>query len=272
MTVPSDPAELADCHRIAAAAVAEAREIFLDHVGAAPTLVKGKGDFATEADLAIESLLRERLAGDTGIPVYGEEGGGDFDADACWVVDPIDGTSNYSSGNPNCAILVALIRSGQPVVALTEMPLLNLSVSAIEGQAVMCNGTALPPLGAEGAGAHASAQVGVGSVGSDDRVRFPATTRLALIGGLANTELRPRISGSVGVDLAFVALGIYQAAVSFSPHVWDNAAGVLIARSAGATATDVGGRPWSPASAGAIVGTPAAHNTALRTMMHVANQ
>lgn len=246
--------------------------MFLDHVGAAPALMKGKGDFATEADLAIEALLRERLGGATGIPVYGEEGGGDFNAEACWVVDPIDGTSNYSSGNPNCAILVSLIRGGQPVMAFTEMPLLNLSVSAVEGQPVVCNGTALPPLGSGGAGTHAAAQVGVGSVGSDDRVRFPASTRLALIGELAKTELRPRISGSVGVDLAFVALGIYRAAVSFSPHVWDNAAGVLIARSAGAAATDMDGRPWSPGSAGAIVGTPAAHETALRTMLHVANQ
>lgn len=271
MTDTVNLAELAEYHRLAAAAVADAREVFLDHVGAAPALMKGKGDFATEADLAIEALLRERLGGATGIPVYGEEGGGDFNADACWVVDPIDGTSNYSSGNPNCAILVSLIRGGQPVVALTEMPLLHLSVSAIEGQPVVCNGKPLPPLDADGAGTHAAAQVGVGSVGSDDRVRFPASTRLALIGELAKTELRPRISGSVGVDLAFVALGIYRAAVSFSPHVWDNAAGVLIARSAGATVTDVDGGNWSAGSAGAIVGTPAAHDTALRTMLHVAN-
>lgn len=269
---PADSADLAGYHRIAADAVAEARGIFLNHVGAAPSLMKGKGDFATEADLAIEALLRERLGAATGIPVYGEEGGGDFNAEACWVVDPIDGTSNYSSGNPNCAILVSLIRGGQPVVAFTEMPMLRLSVSAVAGQPVMCNGETLPPLGADGAGTYAAAQVGVGSVGSDDRVRFPAATRLQLIGELAKTQLRPRISGSVGVDLAFVALGIYQAAVSFSPHIWDNAAGVLISRSAGAVVTDVDGHPWGAGSAGAIVGTTAAHQTALRTMLHVASQ
>lgn len=265
-------ADLADYHRIAAAAVDEAREVFVDHVGAAPALMKGKGDFATEADLAIEKLLRKRLEEATGIPVYGEEGGGDFNPEKCWVVDPIDGTSNYSSGNPNCAILVSLIQGGQPVVAVTDMPLLHLSVSAIDGEPVVCNGRELPRLGANGAGTHVAAQIGIGSVGSADKVRFPAATRLGLIGGLAQTELRPRISGSVGVDLAFVALGIYKAAVSFSPHVWDNAAGVLLARSAGATVTDVYGNEWIAGSAGAIVGSAAAHATALRTMMHVANQ
>ena len=81
--------------------------------------------------------------------------------------------------------------------------------------------------------------------------------------------MRPRISGSVGVDLAFVALGIYQAAVSFSPHIWDNAAGVLLARSAGAVVTDTEGGPWTLDSTGAIVGTPAAHATVLSTMLQV---
>lgn len=245
-------------------AVAEARELFTSHLGAAPALVKGAGDFATAADLAIEELLRERLTAATGIDVYGEEHGGELNLDACWVADPIDGTSNYSSGNPNCAILVSLILDGQPAVAITDAPLLNMHIEAVAGGPVVCNGAALPPVGAATA---AAAQVGVGSVGSADRQRVPAPARLELIGRLAETNLRPRISGSVGVDLAFVAQGIYRAAVSFSPHVWDNAAGVLLARSAGAVATDLDGNDWQVGSVGAIVGTREAHATVLSTMM-----
>lgn len=253
---------------VALEAVAQAREVLLAHRGAAPALFKGKGDFATEADLAIEALLREHLRRETGINVFGEENGGEFTPEACWVLDPIDGTSNYSAGNPNCAILVSLVLEGQPVVAVVDMPLLGLHVSACAGGPVVCNGEVLPPLEDTG-GQGRAAQVGVGSVGSDDRVRFPAPLRLALIGLLADGPLRPRISGSVGVDLAFVALGIYRAAVSFSPYVWDNAAGVLLARCAGAKVTDVDGGPWTPESVGAIVGAPSAHETVLSSMLHI---
>lgn len=262
----ADPAVLRAYRDAAVAAVAEAREIFVERVGATPALMKGPGDFATQADLDIEALLAERLTAETGIPVFGEERGGEFTPEACWVLDPIDGTSNYSSGNPNCAILVCLVLEGEPVVAVTDMPLLGLSVSAVAGEPVVCNGEELPKVGAETAAAE---QIGVGSVGSDDRLRFPAETRLRLIGALAKTPLRPRITGSVGVDLAFVALGMFQAAVSFSPHIWDNAAGVLLARCAGATVTDPSGEPWTVHSAGAIAGTPAAHETALSTMLAV---
>ena len=260
-------AQLARYAAAAEAAVDEARGIFVSHLGAAPALAKGKGDFATQADLEIEALLRERLAQSTGIDVYGEEHGGQLNPKACWVVDPIDGTSNYSSGNPNCAILVSLIVDGQPVVAVTDLPLFGMRVAAEAGRALRLNGEELPPL--SGVNPPAAAQVGVGSVGSDDRQQFSARIRLELIGQLAETGLRPRISGSVGVDLAFAALGIYRAAVSFSPHVWDNAAGVLLARSAGAAVTDAAGRDWELGSVGVIAGSPGAHRSVADTMNRV---
>lgn len=251
---------------VAESAVDAAREVFVGHLGAAPALYKGPGDFATAADLAVEKLLRDRLESETGVPVFGEEQGGDFNPQACWVVDPIDGTSNYSSGNPNCAILVALLVGGQPVVAVTDAPLLGMRLTAVDGAPVMLNGEALPPVGQDSAAAE---QVGVGSLASDDRQRFPSQLRLRLAGALAGTNLRPRISGSVGVDLAFVAQGIYQAAVSFSPYVWDNAAGVLLARCAGARATAADGTEWTPGKAGAVVGTASAHERVLEAIRGV---
>ncbi|WP_288831278.1 inositol monophosphatase family protein [uncultured Corynebacterium sp.] len=253
---------------IAEEIVAEARELFVSHLGAAPALFKGGGDFATEADVAIETLLRRKLTAATGIPVYGEEQGGNLNNEACWVVDPIDGTSNYSSGNPNCSILVSLLHRGQPVVAITEIPLLNMHLTAIEGEPVHLNGRALPRLRQD---SHAAAQVGVGSVRSPNSQRYPADLRLDVMATLSETNLRPRISGSVGVDFAFVAQGIYQAAVSFSPHLWDNSAGILLARSAGAVVTGPDGEPWTMRSIGAIAGTARAHRVALSTMKSVAS-
>ena len=252
---------------IAEEIVDDAREIFVSHLGAAPALFKGGGDFATEADVAIETLLRERLTEATGIPVYGEEQGGELNADACWVVDPIDGTSNYSSGNPNCSILVSLIQHGQPVVAITDIPLMNMRLTGIAGGQVHLNGTPLPPLGEN---SRSAAQVGIGSMRSPDSQRFPAGVRLEIMSTLSDTNLRPRISGSVGVDFAFVAQGIYQAAVSFSPHLWDNSAGICLARCAGAVVTGPDGEPWTMDSIGAIAGTRRAHGIALSTMKSIA--
>ncbi len=250
--------------QVASGAVDEAREIFVSHLGAAPALRKGPGNFATEADLRIEQLLRDRLTQATGISVFGEERGGHLDPEACWVVDPIDGTSNYSVGNPNCAILVSLILGGQPVVAVTDAPLLNMRLTATEAAPVELNGEVLPPVGQHEAAAE---QVGLGSLGSAGGQRYPEEVRLRIAAGLPRERLRPRISGSVGVDLAFVAQGIFQAAVNFSPYVWDNAAGVLLARSAGAEVTAADGSPWAPGKVGVIAGTPTAHGKVLRTMI-----
>lgn len=251
---------------LAQQAVDEAAVVFRSKVGAAPALMKDKGDFATEADLEIEALLRSRLTRETGLPVFGEEAGGDLNAEVCWVLDPIDGTSNYSCGNPQCAILVSLLVEGQPVVAITDMPLLGKRLTALDSQPVMLNGQPLPPVAHDGDRFSSAAQVGVASIGSDDRDRFPAQQRLAFVGALVDTALRPRMTGSVGIDLAYVSLGIFQAAVSFSPHVWDNAAGVLLARCAGAVVTDVDGNPWKLGAVGAIAGTRAAHALALQAV------
>ncbi|WIM66928.1 inositol monophosphatase [Corynebacterium breve] len=248
--------------------IREASEMFVAGVGAAPVLYKKHGDFATEADLNIEKMIRRRLEAETGIPVFGEEQGGTFEPDACWIIDPIDGTTNYAAGNPNCAILLSLIVNNEPVVAITDMPLMNMTMSTTVGQPVILNGKELPPLVDEPS---SNALVGVGSVGSPDSQRFPARYRLKLIGWLSDTDLRPRITGSVGVDLAFVAQGVFSAALSFSPHVWDNSAGVLLARNAGAKVTDGLGGEWHPTSLGVIAAPPKAHATVMDTIAEITN-
>ena len=106
---PSDAEERARRVEVAfaEAAVDQVEPIFRSGLGAQPARFKGQGDFATEVDLVIEQQLRDILTQMTGIPVYGEESGGSV-LDTVWVVDPIDGTANYSAGNPMAGILVAL--------------------------------------------------------------------------------------------------------------------------------------------------------------------
>lgn len=260
------PDELSTYLAVAEEAADIARQQFVEGIGAAPALHKGCNDFATEVDLQIETSLREHLTASTDFPVLGEEKGGQKLGDVLWVVDPIDGTANFSSGNPNCAVLISLVVDGQPVATVTDVPMLNMRLTGTDGSCVTLNGRQLPRITDVDP---ASNQVGVGAVGTDDSSRVPPDSRLRLIKALEYSNMRPRISGSVGLDLAFVAQGIYEAAVSFSPFPWDNASGVLLARCAGAVVTDVDGEPWQLGSLGVIAGSPAVHESVLRTMKSI---
>lgn len=262
----TDPGRLL---KVAEAAVAEAERMFIGGLGADPFESKPAGDFATEVDLAIEQHLRRRLTEATGIPVLGEEAGGSVHQKQVWVVDPIDGTTNYAAGNPMCSILVSLLIEGQPVVAVTAIPMLGRRLSAHTGSPLFVDGAAVTPLHDRD---KRVAQIGFSSVASPTNSRFPSSVRQGLLSKLAETYLRPRITGSVGVDLAFTAQGIFGGAVSFSPNVWDNAAGVMLIRAAGGVVTDIGGKPWCPDSTGVVAGNPEAHAAILDTMAKILNR
>lgn len=252
---------------IAEAVVDDCERVFLEGLGSAERIAKGRGDFATSADVQIELMLRRELTNLTGIAVYGEEGGGSLAEDAVWVVDPIDGTSNYAAGSPMCAILVSLLHHGQPIVALCALPALGKRLTCFAGSPLLVNGKPQQPLATP---APELMHVGFGSLIAGGSHALDSTLRLQLLGALGQEYTRLRLTGSVGVDLAFAALGIFGAAVTFSPFTWDNAAGVLLAQAAGLTVTDLAGKPWSVGATGVIAGSKAVHAGILSTIKHIA--
>ncbi|HHU44101.1 MAG TPA: inositol monophosphatase family protein [Actinomycetales bacterium] len=243
---------------MAEAAVDEVEALFTSGLGADPLITKARGDFATEVDLAIERRLRELLQHFTGFPVYGEEYGGsgaDPLQDTVWVVDPIDGTTNYAAGFPMCAILVALLHKGEPVVALASMPLLCMRVTATLGGGTRVNGREVhmdPKSGRP-------VSIAFGSVIARRDGTFPRPWRQLLLAQVGERYRTIRISGSVGVDLATTAAGSFGGTVTFSPHVWDNAVGVLLIREAGGVVTDLAGEEWHTGSLGVLAGTEEVH-------------
>lgn len=240
--------DLRELYHIAEAVMDDAEKVFRAGLGAAPVHTKPDGDFATEIDLVIEQRLRTALTALTGIAVFGEEFGGQITADdAVWVVDPIDGTANYACANPMCAILISLIVEREPVVALTSVPMVHQRFGAFRGSPLFVNGTAHTPTWR---GPH------VGCSADDEE----------LLAAVKDTPLRPRITGSVGTDLAFAAAGVFSAAVSISPYVWDNAAGALLCQAAGAVLTDRAGNPWTLGAEGMMVGSPTAHDSILHSL------
>jgi myo-inositol-1(or 4)-monophosphatase len=231
----------------------------------ADSAVQKKGnDFATEVDLAIERQVVEALNARTGIEVHGEEfGGADVDSPLVWVLDPIDGTINYAAGSPMAAILLGLVRDGEPVAGLTWVPFTGERFTGIVGKPLRSNGVEQPRLQAAKL---ADAIVGVSTFNVDSRGRVPGRYRLAVIENLSRTCSRMRMHGATGIDLAYTAAGILGGAISFGAHVWDHAAGVALVRAAGGIVTDLDGRAWTTKSRSALVAAPGVHGELLELL------
>ncbi len=250
--------------RCAVSAVDRAGKMFIRGVGAQPRLFKAPGDFATDVDLEIERYLREELTASTSLPVIGEEVGGTETGSPYWVVDPVDGTTNFSVGHPLSAILVALVDNQQPVVSVVAIPSLRMTLTAWKGSGIFLNDAPWTPYPD-----HPDVK---GLIAVPTAGRVEPSFYSELLHALDARGYRVRVSGSVGVDLAFCALGIHSAAYSASRHVWDNAAGVLLCREAGRVVTTKDGGQWTVASGAVIVGTPSAHHDVVSSITSICGE
>jgi myo-inositol-1(or 4)-monophosphatase len=234
----------------------------------AQSAVQKKGnDFATEVDLALERQVVAALEAATGIGVHGEEfGGADLSDPLVWVLDPIDGTFNYAAGSPMAAILLGLLRDGEPVAGLTWLPFTGQRYTAVHGGPVRLDGVAQPPLGRADL---ADSVLGIGTFNADWGGRYPGRYRLAVFTELTRICGKMRMHGSTGIDMAFVGAGILGAAISFGHHIWDHAAGVALVRAAGGTVTDLAGEPWTVASRSALAAAPGAHEQIMEILHRV---
>ena len=214
-------------------------------------------DFATEVDLAIERQVVKALEEATGIGVHGEEfGGAPIDSHLVWVLDPIDGTFNYAAGLPTAAILLGLLRDGEPVAGLTWLPFVDQRYTAIAGGPLHANGVAQPALKTAPL---SDSIIGVGTFNVDSRGTYPGRYRMAVLEQLSRRCSRIRMHGSTGMDLAYAGAGVLGGAISFGHHVWDHAAGVALVRAAGGVVTDLAGADWTPTSRSALAGEPGVH-------------
>jgi myo-inositol-1(or 4)-monophosphatase len=244
-----------------------AADQFLSGHGAESAVSKKGNDFATEIDLAIERQVVEKLVAATGIEVHGEEfGGAEIHSPLVWVLDPIDGTFNYAAGSPLAAMLLGLLRDGEPVAGLTWLPFLRQRFTATAAGPLIINGVAQPPLQSAEL---ADAIIGVGTFNVDWRGRFPGRYRLAVVEHLSRVSSRLRIHGATGLDLAYTAAGVLGGAISFGDHVWDHAAGVALVRAAGGIVTDLAGREWTVGAGSALAGVPGVHGQILEILAEV---
>lgn len=149
-----------------------------------------------------------------------------------WVIDPLDGTSNFTSGLPFWCVSVALTLNGMPVMAVVDAPALNMRVWATAGGGTFAriNGNTSPVTVREPVGLFDESQ---------RQIPLMLTPTTLVTARKAKVSLRQRVLGATALDLAYVALGVAAGSVAVVPHVWDVAAGVLLVREAGGVVLSV---------------------------------
>jgi myo-inositol-1(or 4)-monophosphatase len=217
---------------------------------------KGDRDMATELDFAVERTVRGHLRERTPrVAVLGEEEGvsGDPDAELLWALDPIDGTANLVHGMPLTGVSLGLIHRGRPILGVIDLPFLGVRYWAVEHKGAYAGERRIA---ASRTARLNEAIVAVGDYAVGVDADEKNALRLALNEQLAGRVQRVRMLGSAAIDLAWVADGKLDASMTMSNKPWDTAAGVIIAREAGAVVIDQDGSDHTSSSAATIAAAP----------------
>ena len=203
---------------------------------------KGPADLVSEADLAAQNALRDYLYGETpGFGFLGEEDVADgtrpytLDPDVpTWVVDPLDGTTNYVHDVPAYCVSVGLLFQGEPVVGVIHDPRMGETFSAASALGATLNGRPIrvrdnPNIGSAMLATGFSPDYHKQARSLTMWNRFSAVTRAL------------RRTGSTALNLAYVAAGRYDGYWAFDNFAWDVAAGACLIREAGGIVTDSAG-------------------------------
>jgi len=206
---------------------------------------KGKIDLVTTADIKSEEVLKKGLKELTpDIPVIGEESFSEkekFKSSYCWMVDPLDGTTNFAHNLPWFAISVALLKEKEPILGIIYNPIIDEFFYAIKGEGAYLNEKPIKVSTKEKL------------IDSLLCTGFPVSKILdspdlfiPLFEEFMKRCQGVRRFGSAALDLAYVACGRYEG--FWEPYLkpWDTSAGVLLVKEAGGEVTDYFGNPYHP--------------------------
>lgn len=196
-------------------------------------------DFTTKVDLEAERAILKILKKKT--PTYSiitEEAGVDRRRSPfTWVIDPLDGTTNYSIGNPFFDVSIALLKNDEPILAVVYAPVIDWLFIAQKGQGATVNGLPI----------HVSDkskldQCLMAYCRGNDLVNMKRMNQIFPSISLKSKDLSRMRAGAY--ELALVAAGKLGAYLSPGTKPWDVAAGSLLVREAGGKVTDFAGKEW----------------------------
>ena len=255
-----DPRELAEVLAIAQRAARAASDLLRT---ARPEHIRGKSnakDLVTEWDVRSEEVIREVLA-PTGIAVLGEEKGGTRRGGTHWLVDPIDGTVNFTHGLPLWCVSIALELDGELAVGVVYAPLVEWWFEATRGGGAR-DGTGAP-LHVSECATLSRALLATG---------FPYD--LSRDSNFAEWEHMGRAAmcrrlGAAALDLCLVARGWFDGYWERNLAAWDLAAGALIVVEAGGCVTNPQGGPFDAHSGQAVASNGAIHSELVTELARV---
>lgn len=200
---------------------------------------KGHRNVVTETDVACELLIKDILAQEyPAHAILSEETASATDPSVgwVWVVDPIDGTKNYSIGLPFWCVNIALCCDGQPVLGLTYDPNHDEGFWAVVGEGAFCDDKRIAASDKEDV---FSAVLSM-DLGYDDAL---GSSQLRLLSRIFPAVQGFRITGSAALGMAYAACGRVDLYVHRNISPWDIAPGILLIREAGGIATELDGTP-----------------------------
>ncbi len=224
---------------------------------------KGPGDFVSAADRRAEATLKAELG--HARPDYSflmEESGETINKDVSrrWIVDPLDGTTNFLHGFPHFAISIALEEDGEITAGLIYDPLRDEMFYAAKGQGAFLDEKRLRTSGRENL-SEALISASRPHPGQDDAKTFKR--QLENLRSLSSQIGGGRNLGSATLDLCYVAAGRLDAYVGLSLSPWDMAAGLLIVKEAGGYISDCKGGHNFFETRSIIASCPGLHKTAM---------
>jgi len=198
--------------------------------------IKGYRDLVTETDTEAEAiildLIHERFATHA---ILSEEAGGDEVGDGyTWIVDPLDGTSNYAHHVPIFAVSIGVLAAGEPLIGVIHDPLRDQTFVAEQGSGARLNGK---PLHVSRISRLSNTMASL-DWGHSDNVRRRAMACLQKIAPRCGTV---RALGSAALALGYVAAGWLDAYLNLALKPWDIAAGLLLVAEAGGRCTTMTG-------------------------------
>jgi myo-inositol-1(or 4)-monophosphatase len=225
--------------------------------------LKGPANFVTAADRRAEETLRAELGkARPGYGFLGEEGGRHEGTDGThtWIVDPLDGTTNFLHGIPQFAISIGLERSGAIVAAVIYNPITDELYTAERGKGAFLNDRRLRVAGRRNL-AEAVIACGLPHLGRGD-----LPLGLKELGAVQGQVAGLRRFGAAALDLAFVASGRIDGYWERNLSPWDMAAGVLVVREAGGFVTDLDGGDEMFTKRHIVAGNETVHRELLRLL------
>lgn len=219
----------------------KAGEIILADRKASPQVMfKGRIDLVTETDLAVEKFLKENLARLLPRAAFlaEESAAGAGLSDPAWVIDPLDGTTNFAHNLPFVATSIGLWSEGRIILGVVNCPFLGECFTARREGGAFCNGE---PIAVSGADSLERSLLATGFPYNFEGREDLLLTRLA--------RTLPRVQGmrrcgAAAVDLAYVAAGRFDAYYEGWLAPWDSAAGWLLVEEAGGRVSALNGAPY----------------------------